>query len=82
MFEPSANDLKASSWTVEWCMAKLVNKGVLTMMFEPSASYLNASWWIVDSCTVRPGQQGMRPGCSEHKSWWKVDLCMARTGVK
>ena len=58
MFEPSTSDLKASWWTVDWRMAKLVNKGVLTLMYKPSASDLKASWWRVDWCMARIGEQG------------------------
>ena len=48
MFEPSASDLKASWCTVEWCRAKVVSTGVLTLMFELSSRCVNASggWWI------------------------------------
>jgi len=36
-------------------------------MFEMSASYLSGSWWVGDMCMARIGEQGMRPGCFEHK---------------
>ena len=38
---------------VDWCMAKWVNKGVLTLMFEPSTCDLEASWWRVDWCMAK-----------------------------
>ena len=67
-------------------MAKLVNKGVLTLMFEPSTSYLNASGCRVDSCMARIGEQGMSAlllvdgGYVHGENWWMVDTCMARVG--
>ena len=44
---------------VDWCMAKLVNEGVLTLMFERSASDLKASWWMVDSYMAQLVNKGV-----------------------